>query len=69
MNLWKEEKKVKCKECGNELYVESGGTERIESKIYWKQIFKCKNPNCKENGQVARERLTNVEDENELIER
>lgn len=55
--------------CGNEASVKSGQPVREGEKVYWKQIFVCNNPNCSENEKEIGERLVNIFDETEIVEK
>ena len=56
-------------QCNVSPRVISGSPVKDGDKSYWKQIFICDNPNCTRYKNQIGERLVNIFDESEVIEK
>ena len=59
---------MKC-QCNTEPAIRKGQPVKDGEKVYWKQSFVCQNPNCGCYKKDIGERLVNIFDESEIIEK
>ncbi|MBQ4649887.1 MAG: hypothetical protein IJB73_04220 [Firmicutes bacterium] len=60
---------MKCSQCNNELMIVDGRPVKDGEKAYWRQLYVCNNPNCNSYKKEVGERLINIFDESEIIEK